>query len=99
MSESIEQESATWSQEPAEELAPWGRTLPTTSAMTSLIRAPGHTSPSSRRSDCMSVLRQPATVVSDGSALFTKDSTAIRAVLRVGFCWTYPLTVVKISKT
>jgi HK97 family phage major capsid protein len=48
---------------------------------------------------CMLVLRQPATVVSDGSALFTKDSTAIRAVLRIGFCFTYPLTVVKISKT
>ena len=45
------------------------------------------------------VLRQPATVVSDGGAFFTKDSTAIRATLRVGFAYTYPLTVVKISKT
>lgn len=47
----------------------------------------------------MFVLRQPATVVSDGSVFFTKDSTAIRATLRVGFAYSYPLTVVKISKT
>ena len=48
---------------------------------------------------CVFVIRQPATVVSDGSALFTKDSTAIRAVLRIGFAFLYPLAVVKVSKT
>ena len=45
------------------------------------------------------VLRQPATVISDSSVYFSKDSCAIRATLRVGFVNTYPLTVVKVSKT
>ena len=47
---------------------------------------------------CIFVIRQPATVVSDGSAGFTKDSTFIRAVLRIGFAFTYPLAVVKVTK-
>ena len=44
------------------------------------------------------VQRLPATVVSDGSVFFTKDSTAVRATTRIGFCFTYPLSIVKITK-
>lgn len=44
------------------------------------------------------VLRQPATVVSDSSVYFSKDSTAIRSTLRVGFCFPHPMSVVKITK-
>ena len=44
------------------------------------------------------VQRQPTTVVSDGSVFFTKDSTAVRATTRIGFCFVYPLSVVKITK-
>jgi HK97 family phage major capsid protein len=44
------------------------------------------------------VLRQPATVVSDSSVYFSKDSTAIRGTLRVGFCFPHPMSVVKITK-
>ena len=46
----------------------------------------------------MFVLRQDASVVTDGSVMFTSDRTAIRATLRVGFGFTYPLAVVKITK-
>jgi HK97 family phage major capsid protein len=44
------------------------------------------------------VLRQDATVETDRSVFFTSDRTAVRAVLRVSFGFTYPLTVVKITK-
>ncbi len=44
------------------------------------------------------VMRQPATVVSDASVFFTKDSCAIRATTRIGFCYTYPAAVVKVTK-
>ena len=46
----------------------------------------------------MFVLRSDASVVTDGSVMFTSDRTAIRATLRVGFGFSYPLSVVKISK-
>ena len=45
------------------------------------------------------VLRQPTTVVSDSSAYFSKDSTGIRATTRIGFCFTYPAAIVKITKS
>ena len=51
------------------------------------------------RQHVLFVLRLPATVVTDSSVFFTKDSVAVRATLRVSFGFTYPLTVVKISKT
>jgi HK97 family phage major capsid protein len=44
------------------------------------------------------VLRQDATVVTDASVFFTKDSVAVRATLRVSFGFTYPLAFVKITK-
>ena len=43
-------------------------------------------------------LRQDATVVKDSSAYFTSDRVAVRATLRVSFGFTYPLTLVKITK-
>jgi hypothetical protein len=45
------------------------------------------------------VLRNDASVVSDSSALFTSDRTAIRGLLRVGFGFSYPLAVVKVVVT
>lgn len=44
------------------------------------------------------VIRQDASVVSDTSAMFTSDRTAIRATLRIGFGFTHPTAVVKITK-
>jgi HK97 family phage major capsid protein len=51
------------------------------------------------RDHVLFVIRQDASVVSDGSVFFTKDSVAVRATLRVGFAYTYPLAITKISKT
>ena len=50
------------------------------------------------REYCLFVMRQPTTVVSDGSAFFTKDSTAVRATTRIGFCFTNPMAIVKVTK-
>lgn len=44
------------------------------------------------------VIRQDASVVTDSSVYFTSDRVAVRATLRVSFGFTYPLTVVKITK-
>jgi HK97 family phage major capsid protein len=45
------------------------------------------------------MLRQDASVQTDSSVYFTSDRVAIRATLRVSFGFTYPLAVVKITKT
>ncbi len=44
------------------------------------------------------VIRQDASVVTDNSAFFTSDRVAVRATLRVGYGFTYPLVVVQITK-
>ena len=43
------------------------------------------------------VIRIPASVEVDRSVKFTSDQTAVRAVLRVGFAWPHPSSVVKIG--
>jgi HK97 family phage major capsid protein len=43
------------------------------------------------------VIRSDATVVTDSSVYFSSDRTAIRATLRVGFGFTYPAAVIKIT--
>lgn len=43
------------------------------------------------------VIRKDATVVSDASVYFSSDRTAVRATLRVGFGFTYPAAVIKIT--
>jgi HK97 family phage major capsid protein len=45
------------------------------------------------------VLRQDAQVESDRSVYFTSDRVAVRAILRVGFGWPNPASVVKIVTT
>lgn len=45
------------------------------------------------------VIRQNASVVTDTSVYFTSDRVAVRATLRVGFGFTYPLSIVKIALT
>jgi HK97 family phage major capsid protein len=45
------------------------------------------------------VLRTDASVVTDSSVMFTSDRVAVRATMRIGFGFSYPLAVVKISKT
>lgn len=45
------------------------------------------------------VIRQDATVVTDTSAFFSSDRTAVRAVLRVGFAFTYEAAFVKVTIT
>ena len=45
------------------------------------------------------VLRIDASVVTDSSVMFTSDRVAVRAMMRIGFGFSYPLAVVKISKT
>lgn len=42
-------------------------------------------------------IRQGATVEADRSAFFSSDQTALRAILRIGFGFTYPEAVVKVS--
>ena len=43
------------------------------------------------------VLRQDASVVTDGSAFFTSDRVAVRATLRVTFAFPHPAAVVKVT--
>lgn len=43
------------------------------------------------------VLRQDATVVADESAYFTSDRTALRAVMRIGFGFTSPNDIVRVT--
>jgi HK97 family phage major capsid protein len=51
------------------------------------------------RARSLVIVRQGTTVELDGSAYFSSDRSAIRAILRVGLGWTAPLSVVKISLT
>lgn len=51
------------------------------------------------RDHVLFVIRQDASVVTDSSVFFTKDSVAVRATIRVGFAYSYPLAITKISKT
>lgn len=50
------------------------------------------------RQHSLFVIRQDASVSSDSSVFFTSDRVAIKATLRVSFGYTYPLTIVKITK-
>jgi HK97 family phage major capsid protein len=50
------------------------------------------------RQHSLFVIRQDASVVTDSSVFFTSDRVAVRATLRVSFGFTYPLSVVKITK-
>lgn len=43
------------------------------------------------------VVREDAQIVTDGSAFFTSDKVAIRAIMRVGFGFIHPQSVVKIT--
>lgn len=45
------------------------------------------------------VIREQAEVEADHSVFFTSDRVAVRAILRVGFGFAAPSTVVKISTT
>lgn len=45
----------------------------------------------------MLVIRSDATVEADGSVFFTSDRTALRATMRVGFGFTNPASIVKIT--
>ena len=42
-------------------------------------------------------IRQGATVEADRSAFFSSDQTALRAILRIGFGFTYPEAIVKVT--
>lgn len=42
------------------------------------------------------VIREDVSVEADGSAFFSSDSTAVRAIMRVGFGFTNPAGLVKI---
>jgi HK97 family phage major capsid protein len=50
-----------------------------------------------RRATAFVVIRVPASVETDRSAKFTSDQTCLRCVLRVGFAWPHPASVVRIG--
>ena len=43
------------------------------------------------------VIRVPASVEVDRSVKFTSDQTAVRCVLRVGFGWPHPASIIRIG--
>jgi HK97 family phage major capsid protein len=49
------------------------------------------------RAHAIAAMRQDASVVADTSAFFTSDRTALRATLRIGYGFTFPESIVKIS--